>query len=116
MVTAAALSDQAGARQSFQQRRGPCKQRRNVWVAGTYRGAEWTAWGKEQSPLVLESVARAAGQKGFAVVPHRWVVERTLAWLNHCRRLRKDDEELPTTSETFVSVAMTRLMLKRLAA
>jgi len=116
MVTAAALSDQAGARHSFQQRRGPCKQRRNVWVAGTYRGAEWTAWGKEQSPLVLESVARAAGQKGFAVVPHRWVVERTLAWVNHCRRLRKDDEELPTTSETFVSVAMTRLMLKRLAA
>jgi len=116
MVTAAALSDQAGARHSFQQRRGPCKQRRNVWVAGTYRGAAWTAWGKEQSPLVLESVARAAGQKGFAVVPHRWVVERTLAWVNHCRCLRKDDEELPTTSETFVSVAMTRLMLKRLAA
>jgi transposase len=62
------------------------------------------------------SVARAEGQKGFAVLPHRWVVERTLAWLNQCRRLSKDYEELPTTSETFVYVAMTRLMLKRLAA
>jgi len=61
-------------------------------------------------------VTRAEGQKGFAVLPHRWVVERTLAWLNQKRRLRKDDEELPSTSETLVSVAMTRLMLKRLAA
>src|SRR3989442_181364 len=44
MVTAAALSDQAGARQSFQQRRGPCKKRRHVCADGTYRGAESTAW------------------------------------------------------------------------
>ena len=44
------------------------------------------------------------------------VAERTFAWLNQCRRLSKDYEELPTTSETFVYVAMTRLMLKRLAA
>ncbi len=116
VVTAASLSDQAGARKIFQQRRGPCKKLRKVWVDGTYRGAEWTAWVKEQYKIVLESVARAEGQKGFAVLPHRWVVERTLAWLNQCRRLSKDYEELPTTSETFVYVAMTRLMLKRLAA
>jgi len=115
VVTAASLSDQAGARKIFKQRRGPCKKLRTVWVDGTYRGAEWTAWVKEQYKIVLESVARAEGQKGFAVLPHRWVVERTLAWLNQCRRLSKDDEELPTTSETFVYVAMTRLMLKRLA-
>jgi putative transposase len=116
VVTAASLSDQAGARKIFQQRRGPCKKLRKVWVDGTYRGAEWTAWVKEQYHIVLESVVRAEGQKGFAVLPHRWVVERTLAWLNQCRRLSKDYEELPTTSETFVYVAMTRLMLKRLAA
>jgi len=116
VVTAASLADQAGARKIFQQRRGPCKKRRKVWVDGTYRGAEWTAWVTEQYQRVLESVARAEGQKGFAVLPHRWVVESTLAWLNQCRRWRKDDEELPTTSETFVYVAMTRLMLKRLAA
>ena len=116
VVTAAALSDQAGARKIFQQRRGTGKKLRKVWVDGTYRGAEWTAWIKEKYRRVLESVARAEGQKGFAVLPHRWVVERTLAWLNQNRRLSKDDEELPSTSETFVSVAMTRLMLKRLAA
>jgi putative transposase len=71
---------------------------------------------KAQYNRVLESVARAEGQKGFAGLPHRWGMERTLAWLNQCRRLSKDDEEFPTTSETFVYVAMTRLMLKRLAA
>ena len=71
---------------------------------------------KEQYNIVLETVTRAEGQKGLAVLPHGSVVERTLAWLNQCRRLSKDYEELPTTSETFVYVAMTRLMLKRLAA
>jgi putative transposase len=114
--TAAALSDPAGARQIFQQRRGTCKHLRKVWVDGTYRGGEWTAWVKEHDRIVLESVARAEGQQGLAVLPHRWGVESTLAWLNQCRRLSKDDEELPTTSATFVYVAMTRLMLKRLAA
>ena len=115
-MPAASLADQAGARKIFQQRRGTCKKLRTVWVDGTYRGAEWTAWVKEQYYLVLESVARTEGQKGCAVLPHRWGVERTLAWLNQSRRLSKDDEEVPTTSETFVYVAMTRLMRKRLAA
>jgi putative transposase len=48
IVTAASLSDQAGARKIFKQMRGPCKKLRKVWVDGTYRGAEWTAWVKEQ--------------------------------------------------------------------
>ena len=96
--------------------RGTGKKLRKVWVAGTYCGAEWTSWVKEQYHRVLESVTRAEGQKGFAVFPQRWVIERTLAWLNQNRRLSKAYEELPSTSETFVYVAMTRLMLKRLAA
>ena len=116
VVTAASLSAQAGARNIFKQMRSPGKKRRKVWVDGPYRGAEWTAWVNAQYPIVLEAVAHAEGHKGFAVLPHRWVVERTLAWLNQCRRWSKDYEELPLTSETFVYVAMTRLMLKRLAA
>ena len=77
VVTAAFLLDQAGARKIFKQMRGTCKKLRKVWVDGTYRGAEWTAWVKEHYHIVLESVARAEGQKGFAVLPHRWVVERS---------------------------------------
>jgi len=90
---AAALAAQAGARTIVQQRRGTCKTLRPVGVDGTYRGPEWTSWVPEQYHRVLEAVARAEGHKGFAVLPHRWVVERTLAWWNPCRRLSKDDEE-----------------------
>jgi len=116
VVTAASASDQAGARKVLQKLGGIGKKLRKVWVDGTYRGAEWMAWVKQQYHIALESVTRAEGQKEFSVLPHRWVVERTFAWLNQCRRLSKDYEELPSTSETFVYVAMTRLMLKRLAA
>jgi putative transposase len=116
VVPAASLAEQAGARTICQQLRGTGKTRRTGWVDGTERGAEWLAWSKAQYRRVLEAVARAEGHKGFAGVPHRGVVERTLAWLNQNCRLSKDDEELPSTSETFVYVAMTRLMLKRLAA
>jgi len=93
VVTAVSLADPAGARKIFQQRRGTGKKLRKVWGDGTYRGAEWTAWIKERYRIVLESVTRAEGQKGFAVLPHRWVVERTFAWLNQSRRLSKDYEE-----------------------
>jgi putative transposase len=74
------------------------------------------SWVKEKYRIVLEPVLRTEEQKGFSVLPRRWVVERTLAWLNQFRRLSKDYEELPTTSETFIYMAMTRLMLRRLAA
>ena len=67
VVTAASLSDQAGARKICKQLRGPCKTLRKVWVEGPYRGTEWTAWVKEQSHRVLESVAGAEGHTGFAV-------------------------------------------------
>ena len=52
---------------------------------------------------------------GFQLLPHRWVVERTFAWIGRNRRMSKDYEFLPTTSETWVYLSMIRLMLKRLA-
>ncbi len=53
--------------------------------------------------------------KGFQVLPRRWVVERTFAWIDHNRRMSKDYERLTETSEAFIYVAMSRLMVKRLA-
>ena len=53
--------------------------------------------------------------KGFLVLPRRWVVERTLAWIDQNRRMSKDYERLCATSEAFIYVAMTRVMVRRLA-
>jgi len=87
-------------------------------VDGTYRGAEWTAWVKERYNIVLESVVHAGRPKRLRVrvYRHRWVVERTLAWLKPMSPIEQRYEELPTTSETFVYVAMTRFDAQRLAA
>src|SRR4051794_19323269 len=65
--------------------------------------------------LTLVVIRRLAGTEGFAVVPRRWVAERTLGWLGRWRRLAKEHEELPEVSETMVKLAVIRLMLHRLA-
>ena len=76
---------------------------------------------RERLGCRLEIVSRAAGQQGFAVLPRRWVVERTLGWLGRQRRLSKlyleefGREELPESSATWVQIAMSRLTLRRLA-
>ena len=116
VVTAASVSDPAGAREVLKRLRGTCKKLRKVWVDGAYRGADWMSWVKDKYRIVLATVLRTEEPKGFSVLPRRWVVERTLAWLGQSRRLSKDYEELPTTSEPFIYGAMTRLMLRRLAA
>jgi putative transposase len=65
--------------------------------------------------FIIEIVRRIDGEPGFTVLPRRWVVERTFAWLLMYRRLSRDYEELPATSEALVYIAMSRLMVKRLA-
>ena len=62
----------------------------------------------------IEVVKRPANQKGFEVLPKRWVVERTIAWINRCRRLAKDYENLNRTALAFIRLASIRLMLRRL--
>jgi transposase len=64
---------------------------------------------------ILETIKRSDSAKGFVLLPKRWVVECTWGWLNWSRRLSKDYEVLPETSETFIYVAMIRLLLRRLA-
>lgn len=85
----------------------------HIWADQGYRGEKLqrVAQGCE---VELEVVERT--QPGFAVLPRRWVVERTFAWLGKHRRLSKDYERLPQMSECFVYQAMTTLMLRRLTA
>jgi putative transposase len=69
-------------------------------------------WAKEGEKIDWQ---RLLPRRGFEVLPRRWVVERTFAWLSHNRRMSKDYERLCATGEAFVYVAMTRLMVRRLA-
>jgi transposase len=69
-------------------------------------------WRKEGVEVDWEKLLPA---KGFQVLPRRWVVERTFSWIDHNRRMSKDYERLTATSEAFIYVAMSRLMVKRLA-
>jgi putative transposase len=113
VVTAASVQDRDGARLLFKQLPGGCKKLRKIWVDGSYRG-ELIAWAWNQCKLLLTPVLRPQECKGFVLLPRRWVVERTFAWLNLCRRLSKDYERQTSSSEAFVYLAMTRLMLQRL--
>lgn len=62
----------------------------------------------------LEIVRRSPQARGFAVQPHRWIVERTFGWLGRYRRLSKDYEEQPASSEAMIYLAMSHLMVRRL--
>ena len=115
VVTSAAISDPAGARLLLRRLGGSCKKLRRIWVDGSYRG-QLLEGGRLHFPFVLQPVLRSDEQKGFVVLPRRWVVERTFAWLTQCRRLGKDYEGLVVSSEAMIYIAMTRLMLRRLTA
>jgi transposase len=118
VVTAADVSDQQGARLIFE-RLLAWTQRINrmvrIWVDGTYEGVAFMKWTMDTYHWILETIKRSDQNKGFVLLPKRWVVERTWGWLNWCRRLSKDYEILPETSETLIYIAMIRIMLKRLA-
>jgi putative transposase len=116
LVTAAHIDDRVAAKQLFTTMMTASWQRlKLIWADGNYTG-ELLAWVKQSCTWLLEIVHKPSGQKGFSVLPKRWIVERTFAWLNRHRRLSKDYERLPETSQAFIHIAMIRLMLKRLDA
>ncbi len=85
-----------------------------IWADGGYRG-ELIEWVKRALDWRLQIVEKQEGQRGFVLLPRRWVVERTFAWLTRHRRLSRDYERVPQSSEAFIYVALIRLMLVRLA-
>jgi putative transposase len=115
VVTAASASDPFGARMLFARLGGGCKKLRRIWVDGTYRG-KLLDWVSDHCWFLLEPVLRSDEMKGFVLLKRRSLVERTFAWLTQCRRLGKDYEVLPASSEAMIYIAMTRLMIRRLAA
>jgi putative transposase len=87
---------------------------KKIFADGGYRG-ELVTWVKENLHVNLEIVLKLGDQKGFQVLPKRWVIERTNAWISRNRRLARDYERLAESSEAFIYIAMIRLGLRRLA-
>jgi putative transposase len=113
IVHAGSVQDRDGAKLVFQQAQGRFSRLKLIWADAAY-GGQLVSWVKEQMRCVLEIVKRRDDVAGFEVQPHRWIVERTLAWISRCRRMSKDYEALPATSEAFVYLAMIHVMIKRL--
>jgi transposase len=82
---------------------------------GGYQGPQFQqAFKRVLSQVEVQIVKRSDQAKGFVVLPRRWVVERTLAWLNRCRRLAKDWENLNVKARALLLLASIRLMVRRL--
>jgi putative transposase len=117
LVTTGNVQDKPGGKQLLTQlyQRLHLPRLKLLWADAGYRGQPFADWVKTTFGWVWEVVKRNDDLKGFHVLPRRWVVERTFGWLNNYRRLSKDYEELPNTSESLIYLAMSRLMLRRLA-
>jgi len=86
-----------------------------LFADGGYQGPRFQNGLKQAMRQVeVEIVKRSDVAKGFAVLPRRWIVERTIAWLNRCRRLAKDWECLNRKALAFLRLASIRLMLRKL--
>lgn len=88
---------------------------KKLFADGGYQGLEFNqALARVLPHLKAEIVKRSDHAKGFVVLPKRWIVERTFAWLNRCRRLAKDWENLDRKALAYLRLASIRLMLRRL--
>jgi transposase len=114
VVTAANVQDRDGAMPLLTRLAALCLRIGRIWADSAYAGA-LISWAKQHLDTTLEIVKRTDDMTGFVVLPRRWVVERTLAWLVRHRRLTRDYERCHESHEELVRWAMTRLMTRRLA-
>lgn len=112
-VLAAHVQDRDGAKQLLDEVKDRFPRLRLIWADGGYRGKLIT-WVAETCAWLLQIVLRKDDLKGFQVLPRRWVVERTFAWVCRNRRLSKDYERLAESEEAFCYYSMIHLMLRRL--
>lgn len=116
-VTAANVQDVHAGKQLFStlsQKPELLTRLEKIFADGGFRG-ELVDWVQQNLHVVLEIVLKLGDQKGFQVLPKRWVIERTFAWISRNRRLARDYERLAQSSEAFIYLAMIRLGLRRLA-
>jgi putative transposase len=114
MVHSAGIQDRDGATQVLTALTARFPSIQLIWTDGGYAG-KLGAWVATVLQRTLTIVKRPRHTQGFRVVQWRWIVERTFGWLNRSRRLSKDFEALPETTETWIRLAMIQLMVRRLA-
>ena len=116
-VTPADVQDRDGAKEVLETLKAPFCWVKKVWADGAYAGrlVDWVAGLRARRPVELEIVKRSDDAEGFEVIPKRWVVERTLGWLNRCRRLSKDYEATIRSAVAMIRLAMIHVMVRRLA-
>jgi transposase len=114
LITAASVQDRDAARPLLWNLRRAFPSVKLAWADGGYAG-KLVAWAKSSLRLTLEIVKRPDDLHAFKVLPRRWVVERTLAWITRHRRTVRDYERLPAHHETYVYWSMIIVMTRRLA-
>lgn len=116
MVTPASCPERDAAQQVLRQVGDWFTRLRRLWVDGGYTGEAFAQWVREHWPkLQVEVVKRSDAASGFAVLPRRWIVERTFGWLMRHRRLVRDYERTEASAESWIHLAMIRIQLRRLA-
>ncbi|SRR5579872_128596 len=115
VVTGAAVDDAAAAQEVLGCVESDAFPRlRVIWADGKYHNYGLYEWLGQNAEYALEIVSRPAGARGFVLLPRRWTVERTFAWLGRCRRLSKDYERRTDTSAAMAKISMVHLMVRRL--
>ncbi len=112
-VHEANIQDRDGAKLLLEPLIGTLPRLEHLWGDGGYAG-QLVAWVERECGWTLEIVKRPDDIRGFVLLPKRWIVERTFAWLGKCRRLSKDYEQLIDSSEAMIRLAMIGLMTRRL--
>ena len=120
-ICAASVSEKAGAQQLLRYikcvpgLRALCGRIQLVWADGGYTGAALIDYVRQLWGWTWQIIKRSDQAKGFQLLPRRWVVERTFAWLLNARRLSKDYEKKRRNSQSMVYIAMLPILLRRLA-
>lgn len=114
VVHAANVQDRDGAKLVLATVAARAPRLQLVWADGGYAG-KLIDWVRDKCGWVLAIIKRSDDVQGFQVLPRRWVVERTFAWLGRYRRLSKDYEGCCGSSEALILIAMIHLMVRRLA-
>ena len=115
IVHAAGVQDRDGAPLVLKSIRQAFPWMRHIFADGAYAGPKLKGALAKIGDWTLEIVKRSDSAKGFEVLPRRWVVERTFAWLGRCRRLAKDFEKSIASAEAWITIAHIRLVTRRLA-